>query len=95
MITTRDVARSVRIAPRTKRFVLRDEYGCRYDGRQAELILAALSRSDRSEGLDTETRTVAYALRKSITTGRMSAAVANRICELTPVSGVRRRRPRR
>jgi hypothetical protein len=83
-VTASQIARAIKVAPRTKRFELRDEYGCRYEGRQAHLVLAALGRSDRSEGLSTETRTVAYALWKSMTTCRMNATVANRICEMTP-----------
>lgn len=82
--TASQIAKSIKVAPRTKRFILRDEIGCRYDGRQAHLVLAALSRSDRSEGLTPELRTVAHALWKSMTTARMDATVANRICEMTP-----------
>lgn len=84
MASTSQIAKSIKVAPGTKRFILRDELGCRYDDRQAHLVLAALSRSDRSEGLTTEVRTTAHALFKSMTTARMDPTVANRICEMTP-----------
>ena len=84
MTTTQEIARTIKIAPRTKRFVLRDEYGCRYEGRQAEHVLAALSRSDKTPGLSAELHTVAHALFKSMTTGRMNASVAMTICDLSP-----------
>ena len=84
MITAREVARAVKIAPGTKRFVLRDEYGSAYDGGRTEMVLAALSRSDRSEGLSMEVRGVAYALWKSITTCRMNPTVAMGMRTMSP-----------
>lgn len=83
-VTTGQIARAAGIGPRSTRFVLRDSDGIPYDGRRAHLVLAAVSRADKSPGLSPEVHTVAYALYKSLTTGRMSPEVANRICELTP-----------
>ena len=82
-ITTAQVARSVGIAPRTKRFVLRDDDGIAYDGGRSELILAALSRSDRSD-LPSEVHAVAYAVRKSLVTARMNATCAMRLRFMSP-----------
>ncbi len=82
--TAKAVARAVGITPATRRFVLRDEYGLPYDGRQYDLVLAALSRPDRTPTLDARLHTVAYALRKSMTSGRMPAASENRIAEYSP-----------
>jgi hypothetical protein len=83
-VKTSAIASAIKVAPRTRRFVLRDEDGFAYDGRRAHLVLAALSRSDKSPALTAEIHTVAYALYKSMTTARMSATVAMRICELSP-----------
>jgi hypothetical protein len=83
-MSARELARALGIAPRTRRFVLRDEYGCAYEGRRAEHVLAALSRSDKTPGLSAELHTVAHALFKSMTTGRMNASVAMAICDLSP-----------
>lgn len=82
-ITTAQVARSVGIGPRTKRFVLRDRDGIPYDGSRTELILAALSRCDKSD-LPAEVHTVAYAVRKSLTTARMNATAAMRLRFMSP-----------
>lgn len=82
-ITTAQVARSVGIGPRTKRFVLRDQGGIPYDGSQTELILAALSRCDKSD-LPAGVHTVAYAVRKSLTTARMNATAAMRLRFMSP-----------
>ena len=82
-ITTARVARSVGIAPRTKRFVLRDSDGIPYDGSRADLILAALSRPDKSD-LPAEVHTVAYAVRKSLVTARMRAEYAMRLRFMSP-----------
>lgn len=83
-VTARELAVAIGVSPRTKRFVLRDEYGLAYDGRRAHLVLAALARSDKSPGLSAGLHTVAYALHKSITTARMNPTVAMRLCELSP-----------
>jgi len=82
-ITTAQVARSVGIGPRTKRFTLTDRDGIAYDGSRTELILAALSRSDKSE-LAAEVHTVAYAVRKSMVTARMNATAAMRLRGMSP-----------
>ena len=71
-ISASQVARSVGIGPRSKRFVLRDGDGIAYDGGRSELILAALSRPDKSD-LPADVHTVAYAVRKSLVTARMRA----------------------
>ena len=84
MTSTADIARSIGITPRTKRFVLRDSDGIPYEGWRSELVLAALGRSDKAPGLPAELRTVAYALCKSMTSARMSAVVANQIHAMTP-----------
>ena len=83
-ITTAQVARSVGIGPRSKRFVLRDQDGTAYDGSRTELVLAALSRSDKSPDLPAEVHTVAYAVRKSLVTARMRATFALRLREMSP-----------
>ena len=44
VITAAQVARSVGVGPRSKRFVLRDGDGIAYDGSRTELVLAALAR---------------------------------------------------
>lgn len=76
---TRDVAKAAGIASRTKRFVLRDQYGVAYDGGRSEHVLAALCRSDKTPDLDWRTRTIANAVYKSITTGRMNPSLAVRM----------------
>jgi hypothetical protein len=82
-VTAAEVARSVGIGPRSKRFVLRDQDGVAYDGGRSELVLAALSRSDKSE-LPAEVHTVAYAVRKSLVTARMQAMFAMRLRSMSP-----------
>ena len=83
-ITTAQVARSVGVGPRSKRFVLRDADGIGYDGGRSELVLAALSRSDKSPDLPFEVHTVAYAVRKSLVTARMRAEYAMRLRAMSP-----------
>ena len=83
-ITTAQVARSVGIGPRSKRFALRDQDGIAYDGSRTELVLAALSRSDKSPGLPAEVHTVAYAVRKSLVTARMRPGPALRLRAMSP-----------
>jgi hypothetical protein len=82
-ISSAQVARSVGIGPRTKRFVLTDRDGIPYDGSRTELILAALSRPDKSD-LPVEIHTVAYAVRKSLVTARMRATYAMRLRFMSP-----------
>ena len=82
-ITTAQVARSVGISPRTRRFILRDQDGIAYDGSRTELVLAALSRSDKSD-LPADVHTVAYAVRKSLVTARMNATAAMRVRFMSP-----------
>jgi len=83
-ITTAQVARSVGIGPRSKRFVLRDQDGIAYDGSRTELVLAALSRSDKSPDLPADVHTVAYAVRKSLVTARMRPGPALRLRAMSP-----------
>lgn len=78
------IAKAAGIAPRTKRFIIRDEYGIPCDGGRTETVLAALGRSDLTPTLTARIHTVAYAIRKSLTTGRMDPATANRLTAYTP-----------
>jgi hypothetical protein len=84
MTKTADIARAAGIAPRTKRYVLRDEYGYPHDGARYEHVLCAIMRSDITEGLPMKVRTVAIALHKSISTARMPAVPSLRIKAYTP-----------
>ncbi len=83
-ITTGQVARSIGVGPRSKRFVLRDADGVAYDGSRSELVLAALSRSDKSPDLPADVHTVAYAVRKSLVTARMRPGPALRLRAMSP-----------
>lgn len=83
MTSTQQIAQAIKVAPRTKRFELRDEEGIRYDGGRTDLVLAALSRSDKTPDLPAQAHTVAYAIRKSLVTARMNPVAA---CELTAMS---------
>lgn len=76
-----DIARAAHISPRTKRFVLRDEYGYAYDGTRTEHVLAAFQRSDHTPDIDSRTRTVALGLWKCYITGRMNVELARRVRE--------------
>lgn len=78
------IARAAKIAPRTKNFVVRDEYGLPYEGRRYTHVLSALSRSDLTPDLDTRPHTVAYALLKSMSSARMPAESVNRIATYSP-----------
>jgi hypothetical protein len=82
-VTAAQVARSAGIGPGTKRFVLRDADGVPYDGGRAEMVLAALSRSDKTD-LPAEVHTVAYAVRKSLVTARMRPGPALRLQGMSP-----------
>ena len=83
-ITTTRVARSIGIGPRSKRFVLRDADGVPYDGLRAELVLAALARSDKSPDLPADVHTVAHAVRKSLVTARMRPGPALALRAMSP-----------
>lgn len=77
--TTKIVAQAVGIAPRTKKFVLTDQWDMPYAGNRNTNVLAALCRSDKTPDLDRRTRTIANAVFKSLTTGRMNSSLAMRI----------------
>jgi hypothetical protein len=83
-ITAVQVARSAGVGPRTKRFVLRDADGVPYDGGRAEMVLAALSRGDKTPDLPAEVHTVAYAVRKSLVTARMRPGPSVRLQAMSP-----------
>lgn len=83
MITTVQVAKAAGISPRTKKFTLHDQDGIPYDGSRSDLVLAALSRNDKTN-LPVEVHTVAYAIRKSMVTARMRPELATRIGGYTP-----------
>lgn len=80
-ITAKQIAQAAGIAPRTKRFVLRDENGYPYDGYRSSHVLAALGRSDKSPGLPADVHKTAYALWKSLNTARMNLELARRVRE--------------
>jgi hypothetical protein len=80
MNTTSEIAKAAGITPRTKRFVLHDEYGFAYPGTRTDHVLAALQRTDLVQ-LDRRTFTVACALRKCYVTGRMNVELARRVRE--------------
>lgn len=84
MTSTATLARAISVTPSTKRFELRDADGIRYDGGRADLVLAALSRSDKTPELPAHAHTVAYAIRKSLVTARMNAVAAGRLTAMTP-----------
>lgn len=79
-MNAKDIAAAAGISPRTKNFVLRDEYGFPYDGGRADHVLTALQRTDLVQ-LDRRTFTVACALRKCYATGRMNVELARRVRE--------------
>lgn len=81
---TREIARAAKIAPATKRYVLRDEYGIAHDGRQYQHVLGALGRSDLTPDLSQRVHTVAYALNKCMSSARMCAVSTNRIAAYSP-----------
>ncbi|MEU8151737.1 hypothetical protein [Nonomuraea sp. NPDC048901] len=84
-MTAREIAKALGVGTRTRKFVLRDEYGIelRDGSRRYAKVLAALSRSDMSD-LPIRIHTVAYALRKCMVSGRMNAASENRIADYSP-----------
>lgn len=82
--TAKQIATAAGIGSRTKNFKLTDEYGIAYDGRRYELVLSALSRSDKTPNLDARIHTVAYALLKSMKSGRMNPTSMFRLAAYTP-----------
>ncbi|MFF4026934.1 hypothetical protein ACFYY5_29200 [Nocardia elegans] len=76
--TAAQIAKAAGIAPRTKHFVLRDEYGFALNGGRTEHVLTAIQRVD---GIDQRTRVAASALFKCYTTGRMNIDLARRVRE--------------
>jgi len=83
-VTARQIAKAARIGSRTKTFKLTDEYGFAFEGRRYEHVLAALSRSDKTPDLDARIHIVAYALLKSMKSGRMNAVSMMRLAAYTP-----------
>lgn len=79
--TARRIAQAAGISPRTKRFILRDEFGCPYEGLRSSHVLAALSRSDKTPDLSADVHRVAYAINKCFATARMNVQLARRIRE--------------
>jgi hypothetical protein len=77
-VTTAQIAKAAGIAPRTKNFVLRDEYGFALDGGRTIHVLAAIQKVDI---MDQRTKVAALALFKCYTTGRMNAELARRVRE--------------
>jgi hypothetical protein len=85
MDTTTAIARAAHIGPRTRLFVLNTpDQGPITDGRRYDLVLAALCRSDITPTLSARTHTVAYALRKCMTSARMPATSVMRIADYSP-----------
>jgi hypothetical protein len=82
--TASQIAQAISVYPATRKFTIRDEGGCRYEGTRTEHVLAALSRSDRSGDLPSRIRTVAYAIYKSLTTARMNTGAALKLQLMTP-----------
>lgn len=82
--TARQIAKAAHIGTRTRTFKLTDEYGFAYDGRRYQLVLSALSRSDKTPDLDARIHTVAYALLKSMGSGRMAPVSMSRLADYTP-----------
>lgn len=83
-ITGQQLARALHIGPRTRSYVLRDEYGLPYDGARWAHVLSALGRSDITPTLSTRVHEVAYALNKCIGSARMPPVSALRIQLYTP-----------
>lgn len=77
MTTTAQIAKTVGIAPRTARYILRDEYGFAYDGGRTDHVLAALGRAN----LPQREKLVALGLQKCYATGRMNVHLARRVRE--------------
>lgn len=83
--TAKAIATAAKISHRTKKVVIRDEYGIAFTGgRRYSTVLAILGRSDLTPDLDSRIHTVAYALRKCMVSGRMDATSENRIATYSP-----------
>ena len=84
-VTTRELAEALDIEPQNKRYSFpgHDDHDCTVSA-GALLVLAALGRGDITPSLNAHVHMVAYAVRKSIVTGRMDPAVANRVRGMTP-----------
>ncbi|WP_433520102.1 hypothetical protein ACQP2T_63920 (plasmid) [Nonomuraea sp. CA-143628] len=83
-MTAREIAKAIRVAPRTRKFVMKDREGWdilgQYDVPRYARVLCSLMRSDLSD-VTSRIRLVAMALHKSISTGRMNAVCSNLIQE--------------
>jgi hypothetical protein len=85
-MTAREIAKAIGVGTRTRKFVMRDQdgYVIYSDGApRYSMVLAALSRGDVSD-IPTRLHTVAYALLKCVSTGRMNPGTSLRIQSYTP-----------
>lgn len=78
-VRTKDLMQALGVNNNTQKFILRDEYGIRYVGSPVLLALAALSRADRTPTLSANVHRVAYAIHKSMVTGRLDPVTVMRI----------------
>ena len=80
------IAAAAEIAPRTNRVEIYDQYGfvTSRDMTRAEVVLTKLAWPELAPGLDARIHTVAYALRKSMFTGRMNPGSMLRISAYSP-----------
>ncbi len=78
-VRTSDLMRALGVGNNARAFILRDEFGIRYEGPPVQLALAALSRADHTPDLPADVHRVAYAIYKSMATGRMTPAAVMRI----------------
>lgn len=83
-VTTAQIAKAAGIAPRTKDFVLRDEFGFAHDGSRTDHVLSALGRDDLTPGVGQAVYIAAHALRKCYVTGRMNSQLAATMPQRTP-----------
>jgi hypothetical protein len=87
LMTSRQIAAALGIGTRTRNYVMRDREGYTILGAcglpRYQLVLSALSRSDVSD-VTTRVHTVAYALLKCVSTGRMHPVSSLRIQAYTP-----------
>lgn len=85
-VTAKTIAAAAKIGTRTKKVQIRDEDGfvISGDARRYDTTLAIIARADLTPDLDSRTHTVAYALRKCMVSGRMSAVSENRIATYSP-----------
>lgn len=83
-MTAREIAAAIKVGTRTRRYVLRDEYGIEIrEGRHYSRLLLAIGLGGRAD-VTTRIHTVAYALRKCMVSGRMNPISENRIADYTP-----------